>query len=95
MKKGLEIGSPFRVLIPDSRIRGMRRGFQPRMSAKTYKVKEFLQDGRQVKDESGEIFPIKLVKAVPVGSRTVPQQGLARALQQRQQNLQEARQANK
>ena len=95
MKKGLEIGSPFRLLIPDKRIRGMRRGFQPRMSAKTYKVKEFLQDGRQVKAESSEVFAIKLVKAVPEGSRTVPQQGLARALQERSAIVRESRQANR
>ena len=95
MKKGLEIGSPFRALIPDKRIRGLRRGFQARMSGKVYKVKESLRDARQVKAESGEVFSIKLVKAVAEGSRTVPQQGLARALQQRQQKLKDARQANK
>ena len=94
-KKGLEIRSPFRAPIPDKRIRSLRRGFQARMSSKVYKVTEILQDGRQVEAETGEVFSIKLVKAVPEGSWTVPQQGLARALQQRQQNLKEARQAKK
>ena len=40
-KKGLEIRSPFRALIPDKRIRGLRRGFQARVSGKVFKVKSF------------------------------------------------------
>ena len=80
-----EKGSKFRALVKEKNIRGLRRGFKPSFSGKVYVVFEFLQNGRQVKAESGEVFTTKLVQPVGAESKTMGTQGLTRTAERRKE----------